>query len=96
MLSTHTHAKKERALRGDLYVVTLQIVLKKEEKEKKEKKKTKTCGVFLDSACGCCKKQERRGEEEEGAHLEKQFVERKRWEKMPYTFLMSIVRVRAT
>ena len=91
---THTHRANEnkQIARDDLYVVTLQIVLE----EKKEKKKTKTCGVFLDSACGCCKKQERRGEEEEGAHLEKQFVERKRWEKMPYTFLMSIVRVRAT
>ena len=38
----------------------MQIVLKekkeKKEKEEKEKKKeTKTCGVFLDSACGCCK-----------------------------------------
>ena len=55
----HTHAeKKERKLRGDLSVVTLQIVLEKKEekKEKKKKKETKTCGVFLDSACGCCKK----------------------------------------
>ena len=54
---THTHVNKERKLRGDLSVVTLQIVLKKEEKKEKKKKKkeTKTCGVFLDSACGCCK-----------------------------------------
>ena len=35
--------------------MTLQIVLKKEEKKEEEKKETKTCGVFLDSACGCCK-----------------------------------------
>ena len=56
MLSTHTHTNKERKSRGDLSVVTLQIVLKKKKEEKKEKKKeTKTCGVFLDSACGCCK-----------------------------------------
>ena len=51
---TRTHANKERKLRGDLSVVTLQIVLEKE-KEKEKKKETKTCGVFLDSACGCCK-----------------------------------------
>ena len=52
----HTHANKERKLRSDLSVATLQIVLKeKKEKEKKEEKETKTCGVFLDSACGCCK-----------------------------------------
>ena len=31
----------------------MQIVLKKE--EEKEKKETKTGGVLLDSACGCCK-----------------------------------------
>ena len=59
MLSTHTHTNKERKSRGDLYVVTLQIVLEekeeKEEKEKEKEKETKTCGVFLDSACGCCK-----------------------------------------
>ena len=48
---TDTHENKERKLRGDLSVVTLQIVLKEKEKE------TKTCGVFLDSACGCCKKE---------------------------------------
>ena len=48
----HTHANENKQIeRDDLYVVTLQIVL-----EEKEKKKTKTCGVFLDSACGCCKK----------------------------------------
>ena len=45
--------------------MTLQIVLKKKEEEEeekeKEKKETKTCGVLLDSACGCCKK---RGEKE--------------------------------
>ena len=53
----NTHANKERKLRGDLSVVTLQIVLKKEEKkEEEEKKEKKTCGVFLDSACGCCNK----------------------------------------
>ena len=55
---THTHVNKERKLQGDLSVVTLQIELKKKKEEKKEKKKkkeTKTCGVFLDSACGCCK-----------------------------------------
>ena len=53
MPSTHTHTeKKERKLRGDLSVVTLQIVLKKEEEKERE---TKTCGVLLDSACGCCK-----------------------------------------
>ena len=51
---THTHANKERKLRGDLSVVTLQIVLKKE-KEEKEEKETKTCGVFLDSACAAVK-----------------------------------------
>ena len=57
MLSTDTHTNKERKSRGDLSVVTLQIVLKKkEEKKKKKEKETKTCGVFLDSACGCCKK----------------------------------------
>ena len=33
----------------------MQIVLKKKKKEKK-KKETKTGGVLLDSACGCCKK----------------------------------------
>ena len=34
----------------------MQIVLEKEKKkEKKKEKETKTCGVFLDSACGCCK-----------------------------------------
>ena len=38
---THTHANKERKLRGDLSVVTLQIVLKKEEKKEKKKKKKK-------------------------------------------------------
>ena len=55
MPSMHAHTeKKERKLRGDLSVVTLQIVLKKK-KEEKKKKETKTCGVFLDSACGCCK-----------------------------------------
>ena len=32
----------------------MQIVLKKK-KKKKKKKETKTCGVLLDSACGCCK-----------------------------------------
>ena len=31
----------------------MQIVLKEE--EEKEKKETKTGGVLLDSACGCCK-----------------------------------------
>ena len=62
MASTHahTHANKERKLRSDLCVVTLQIILNKEKKEEKKKEKkekeTKTCGVFLDSACGCCKK----------------------------------------
>ena len=58
MPSTHTHTeKKERKLRGDLSVATLQIVLKEKKKEKEKKEKeTKTCGVFLDSACGCCKK----------------------------------------
>ena len=52
----HTH-KKGKKIKGDLSVVTLQIVLKKKEKEEKKKKEkeTKTCGVFLDSACGCCK-----------------------------------------
>ena len=61
MPSKHTHTlrkRKQKIARGDLYVVALQIVLKKkeEEEEEKEKKETKTCGVFLDSACGCCKK----------------------------------------
>ena len=51
----HTHANKERKLRSDLCVVTLQIVLNKEKKKKEKKKETKTCGVLLDSACGCCK-----------------------------------------
>ena len=53
----HTHTNKERKSRGDLSVVTLQIVLKKKEKEEKKKKEkeTKTCGAFLDSACSCCK-----------------------------------------
>ena len=59
MLSTYTHTKKERKSRGDLSIVTLQIVLKKEkEMEEKEKKETKTSGVLLDSACGCCKNSE--------------------------------------
>ena len=49
---THKHAKKERKLRNDLSVATLQIVLKEEKEKEKE---TKTCWVFLDSACGCCK-----------------------------------------
>ena len=54
----HTQMKtKNNFVLGDLSIVTLQIVLKKEKKkeEKKEEKETKTCGVFLDSACGCCK-----------------------------------------
>ena len=34
----------------------LEIVLKeKKEKKEKEEKETKTCGVLLDSACGCFK-----------------------------------------
>ena len=34
----------------------MQIVLEKKKKEKKKKEKeTKTGGVLLDSACGCCK-----------------------------------------
>ena len=55
MPSKDTHKNKERKLRGDLSVVTLQIVLKKKKEEKEKEKETKTCGVFLDSACGCCK-----------------------------------------
>ena len=41
MLSTHTHTNKERKSRGDFYVVTLQMVLKKEKEEKKKKKEKK-------------------------------------------------------
>jgi len=45
----------------------LQIVLK--EKEEKEEKETKTCGVFLDSACGCCKKHTSSGQIRRLMHL---------------------------
>ena len=40
--------------------MTLEIVLKEEKKKEKE---TKTCGVLLDSACGCCKKDDIKNEE---------------------------------
>ena len=33
----------------------MQIELKKEKKEEEKEKETKTGGVLLDSACGCCK-----------------------------------------
>ena len=33
----------------------MQIVLKKKKEKKEKKKETKTGGVLLDSACGCCK-----------------------------------------
>ena len=56
MLSTDNHTSKERKSGGGLSVVTLQIVLKEKKKEEKKEKETKTCGVFLDSTCGCCKR----------------------------------------
>ena len=53
MPNTHTNENKNIFVQGDLSIVTLQIVLKKEKEKKKE---TKTSGVLLDRACGCCKK----------------------------------------